>query len=122
MPIPAPSESFTPEARAARLGAGFAAFGPTLWFLLLVGGYALATHGCSNSLRKLLPWCSAVSIVLSALCFAACLRGFRRPSFAGVELQHAMRFVLASGLMLNGYSVLLSIGLLIVSSAVAGCE
>lgn len=122
MPIPPPTDATAPQARAAQLGFALVSLGPSIWFACFVGGYALATHACDGELRAVLPWCCAAGALGSTLGLVVCVRALRDRRRAGLASVNGLVFLLGAGAMLNGYSLLLSLSLLLVSKLVLNCD
>ena len=114
MPLPERADLTLPETRRALIYAGLALFGPSVWYLALLAGYAASSHVCEPSGRFILGSSVLFGLIGSALAAMACallLRQFRRDP----EPWNAPRagFLLSSGLAFNAFSSLLMIGFVI---------
>ena len=109
MPLPADTRPSVPEIRTDRAFTVLSASGPALWFVTLIGAYALSPRACEATTWLVLLTALSASLLTSALALRGCLRRLQGSSdFAELTPRS---FVLLSGAMLNLFSVLLNLGL-----------
>jgi hypothetical protein len=105
MPLSANS---SPALRTDRALTTLSASGPALWFATLIGAYALSPRACEAAAWLGLVTALVASLICSSLALRACAR--RLQGSDGMAELTPRSFVLLSGVMLNAFSVLLTIG------------
>ena len=114
MPLPEVAVLTLPETRRALVYGSLALFGPSVWYLALLAGYAASSRVCEPGGRFILGSSVLFGLTgsaLAAMASALWLRQFRRDP----EQWNAPRagFVLSSAVAVNAVSTLLMIGFVI---------
>lgn len=109
MPLPSNTDSDSPRARRDRVLTGFLISGPAAWFITYLFAYALSAHACNNAVWTALLLLLGGSSMCSVLALRACVR--RLQAERGIADLTLHSFVMISGVMLNSFSLLLTLGL-----------
>ena len=109
MPVPVDRDSLSPRLPRERRFTALLISGPASWFIALIFAYGLAAHACSATVWAGLLMLLAASSMCSVLALRACVRKLQAERFAADLTLHS--FVMISGVLLNTFSLLLTLGL-----------
>lgn len=108
------------QARRERALTGLLISGPALWFVSLLSAYALSSRACQTGIWIALLSLLGASAVCSTFALHTCARRLSATRASADVTLHS--FAMISGVMLNTFSLLLTLGLCAALFTGATCD